>query len=174
MLQEFWANNISAELAVDTHSPDDLINQYKDEKHSWIIIIKQDSPDLGEIPLKVKSMDKKEDYDLRSSELLGFLKSEMRERLQREGAPERSRLLRRGSQPETPSSKDKEADVRVLVAQHRGKKTSRRNVVEAGKPFLKTMSAKLTNPSSPTQSPGTSSKLCGRANSCHRDQRRHP
>lgn len=138
IIQELWANGISAELSVDAHSPDELMNHYKDDKHSWVVIIRQDSGEFSERQLKVKSMDKKEDFDVRSSELLGFLRNELRERHQREGTNERAKLLRRPSHPDPSAGlKDKEADVRVLVPQHRGKKSNRRNVVEAGthKPF---------------------------------------
>ena len=146
IVQELWANDFSAELSSDVHSPDDLTNRYKDDKHSWFVIIKQDSGEFGEKQLKVKCMDKKEDLDIRGSELLGFLKNELRERNQREGTNERSRLLRQPSHPEsTTALKDKEADVRVLIAQHRGKKSNRRNVVEAGKSSL-TISITNTKP----------------------------
>lgn len=133
IVQELWANDISAELSVDTHSPDELTNRYKDDKHSWLVIIKQDSGELAERQLKVKCMDKKEDFDIRGSELLGFLKNELRERNQREGSNERAKLLRQPSHPDSATAlKEKEADVRVLTTQHRGKKSNRRNVVEAG------------------------------------------
>ncbi len=110
------------------------MSRYKDDKHSWIIIIKQDGGELGEKQLKFKSMDKKEDFDIKGSDLLGFLRNEIRERHQREGMGGRVKLARQQSHPETiPTSRDKEADVRVLVAQHRGKKSNRRHVVEACK-----------------------------------------
>jgi len=134
IVQELWANDISAELSVDAHSPDELTNRYKDDKHSWFVIIKQDSGD--EKQLKVKCMDKKEDFDIRGSELLGFLKGELRERNQREGTNERASLLRQPSHPEGAATLKEEANVRVLTAQHRGKKGSRRNIVENGKPSL--------------------------------------
>lgn len=136
IVQELWANDISAELSVDAHSPDELTNRYKDDKHSWFVIIKQDSGELSEKQLKVKCMDKKEDFDIRGSELLGFLKGELRERSQREGTNERANLLRQPSHPESAAALKEEANVRVLTAQHRGKKGSRRNIVEAGKPSL--------------------------------------
>ncbi len=140
-MQELWANDISAELSVDTHSPDELMNRYKDDKHSWIIIIKHDGGELGEKQLKFKSMDKKEDFDIKGSDLLGFIRNEIRERHQREGISGRVKLSRQQSHPETmPASRDKETDVRVLIAQHRGKKSNRRHVVEACKFLLPNIS----------------------------------
>jgi len=184
-VQELWANDISAELSIDAHSPDELLNDYKDDKHSWFVIIKQDSGDFGEKQLKVKSMDKKEDYDIRGSELLGFLKNEFRERHQREGTNERAKLLRRSSHPDTNLGlKEKEADVRVLIPQHRGKKSNRRNVIEAGKLALfratlaslekVTLETVLMGLCSATKSPGTCTRLPRRTDSRDRSQRRRP
>ncbi|KAI9772975.1 MAG: hypothetical protein M1840_008857 [Geoglossum simile] len=137
IIQELWANDISAELAIDTKAPEELLSHYRDEKHNWIIVVKQDSTGFGDRILKVKNMTRKEDFDVRSSELLSWLRSEIRERDRdhREGPPEKVRSLgiRHMGPPEVaqfPSS-DHEHDVRVLVSLHRGKKNNRRNVVEA-------------------------------------------
>ncbi|CCU77407.1 protein kinase (Gcn2), partial [Blumeria hordei DH14] len=43
LLQTLWSNSISAELARDSRSPEDLLSKYRDDNHSWIVIIKQDS-----------------------------------------------------------------------------------------------------------------------------------
>jgi eukaryotic translation initiation factor 2-alpha kinase 4 len=85
-------------------------------------------------------MIRKEDFDIRSSELLGWLRSEIRERDRdhREGLPEKVKSpgIRHTGPPELAqfSSSDHEHDVRVLVSLHKGKKNNRRNVVEAGEP----------------------------------------
>ena len=85
--------------------------------------------------LKVKSMIQKEDSDIRSSELFSWLRSEIRERDQREGTNDRARLLRTISQPETNQpAGEGEQDVRILISQYKGKKSTRKNVVEAGMP----------------------------------------
>ncbi|KAF4546580.1 Pek gcn2 protein kinase [Lasiodiplodia theobromae] len=85
MLGELWAHDVSAELSIDARSPEELISHHADEKHSWIVIIKADAINTGKPDLKVKSLVRKEDTDLRSSELLSYLRQEMRERDHREG-----------------------------------------------------------------------------------------
>ena len=144
ILRQLWANDISAELAVDAHSTDELLAHYKDDKHSWIIIIKQDSGLHGERILKVKSMIRKEDTDIRSSELMSWLRMELRERDQREGTSDRIKLMRAINNSHHQESSqlgggggsgggEGSQDVRVLVSAPKGKKHYRRNVVEAGK-----------------------------------------
>lgn len=85
MLGELWAHDVSAELSIDARSPEELLSHHAEEKHSWIVIIKADAINTGKPDLKVKSLVRKEDTDLRSSELLSYLRQEMRERDHREG-----------------------------------------------------------------------------------------
>ena len=128
---------MSAELAVDARSTDELLSLYKDDTHSWIIIIKQDVGVQKERVLKVKSMIRKEDADIRIPELMSWLRAEIRERDQREGTNDRAKLLRTVSQPEPIQSQGQSLrgkssqDVRVLISS-KGKRTYKRNVVEAG------------------------------------------
>ncbi|CAG8962148.1 hypothetical protein HYFRA_00005194 [Hymenoscyphus fraxineus] len=128
VVQSLWAEDISAELAQDCRSPEDLLSQYRDEKHSWIITIKQDSI------FKVKSMDRKEagDTDIPSPSLIPWLKAEIRDRDTKETTTNnpRNKLLRHTSQAETSSPTDHEQDVRLLVAGTKSKKSNRRNIVE--------------------------------------------
>ncbi|KAI9829616.1 MAG: hypothetical protein M1826_005506 [Phylliscum demangeonii] len=134
IVRQLWANDISAELSIDVRSADQLTSHYKDDKHSWIVIIKQDTGTPGEKMLKVKSTIRKEDTDIPSSSLLSWLRSELRERDQREGTHDRLKLLRKQSQPETatPSfAAEGDPDVRVLIPLHKGKKVNRKSVVEA-------------------------------------------
>ncbi|KAH0562566.1 hypothetical protein GP486_002750 [Trichoglossum hirsutum] len=136
IVQELWANDISAELAVDAKLPEELLSHYRDDKHSWIVIAKQDTVGFSDRNLKVKNMIRKEDSDIRSPELLGWLRSEIRERDRdhREGPTEKAKSLgnRHTGLPEIAQfSSDREHDVRVLTSLHRGKKHSKRNVVEA-------------------------------------------
>ena len=129
---------MSAELAVDARSTDELLSLYKDDKHSWIIIIKRDIGISKERLLKVKSMIRKEDADIRISELMSWLRAEIRERDQREGTNDRAKLLRTVSQPEPIQSQgqgsrgNNSQDVRVLISLPKGKKSYKRNVVESG------------------------------------------
>ena len=137
MVQQLWANDVSAELAVDARSTEELLAHYREDKHSWIIIIKQDTGSGGERALKVKNMLRKEDSDIRSSELLSWLRSEIRERDQREGMKDRARLIRHASQPDssTSTSDNRAQDVRLLVRDlplGKTKKPNRRAIIEAG------------------------------------------
>ncbi|GKT84907.1 protein kinase [Colletotrichum tofieldiae] len=124
ILQTLWSHNISAELAKDARSPEDLLSRNRDEGYSWIIIIKQDAI------LKVKTMDKKDtpDVDIPMAQLLSWLRGEIRER------DSKSLVKLRGNtqQSETGAAAEahQEQDVRVLTAQTRSKKFNRRTVVE--------------------------------------------
>lgn len=130
-VQELWAHNISAELAVDSSSLEELLARYRDDNHGWIVIVKQDSRERG---LKVRSLFPKEEFDVRSSELVPWLRNEIRARNQREGTAEHPKLHRLSNQQEgNLSAGDRGNDVRILVSQHRNKKTNRRNIVESGK-----------------------------------------
>ena len=130
LLQELWANDISAELATDSSDLEDLLSGSKDDGHSWIVNVRHDPSAVGERALKVKSRVKDEDFELRLSELIGWLKVEMRDRGRREGS---AKLFRLNSHQDGGSSlEERDVEVRVLSAQHRGKKHNRRNVVESG------------------------------------------
>ncbi|KAK8855511.1 serine/threonine-protein kinase gcn2 [Apiospora arundinis] len=121
-------SGVSAELACDSRSPEDLQNKYRDETYSWMIIIKQDL-------LKVKTMDRKDvaDVDMPTSQLMGWLRGEMRDR-------ERSRVIRpahaaSNSNTNTAAVEDgfpvnTEQEVAVLVANTKSKKFNRLAVVE--------------------------------------------
>jgi translation initiation factor 2-alpha kinase 4 len=103
-----------------------LLSKYRGDNHSWIIIIKQDAI------IKIKSMDRKDvpDADIPSTQLLAWLRSEIREKEQRDGTNQRAKLQRLSTQPETSGLSDHEQDVRVLVAGTKSKKSNRRNIVE--------------------------------------------
>ncbi|KAI3536661.1 hypothetical protein CABS01_15619 [Colletotrichum abscissum] len=133
ILQTLWSHNISAELARDARSPEDLLSRNRDEGYSWVIIIKQDAI------LKVKTMDKKDtpDVDIPMAQLLSWLRAEIRERDSKESksaAMVKSRAGGSGQQAETNATMEtyhhQEQDVRVLVAGTRSKKFNRRTVVE--------------------------------------------
>ncbi|KAH7008448.1 anticodon binding domain of tRNAs-domain-containing protein [Ilyonectria destructans] len=123
LLQLLWSHDISAEMAKDARSPEDLLSKHRDEAYSWIIIIKQDSI------LKIKTMGRKDvqDVDIPTTQLFSWLRGEIRER------DSRAMARLRGITPQAEagaSDKDPEQDVRVLIAQTRSKKFNRRTVVE--------------------------------------------
>ncbi|KAI9646734.1 eukaryotic translation initiation factor 2-alpha kinase [Ciborinia camelliae] len=125
LVSNLWSHEITAELARDSRSPEDLLSKYRDDSYSWIIIIKQDSV------VRCKTTGRKDipDADIPSTQLVSWLRGEMRERDQREGTYNRAKLSRQHSQPDTGPS-DHEQEVRVLFAGTKSKKSNRRNIVE--------------------------------------------
>ena len=130
ILQELWANDISSELAIDSIALEGSAQHQTQyiESHDYIILIKQD-----EI-VKARNLVRKEDVELRSSELVGWLRNEIRDRDRAEGrAYDRTRLLRQASQQDpVAASGERDADVKVLISLTRSKKTNRQNIVEDG------------------------------------------
>ena len=130
MVQELWENGISAELVIDSGLSENTSNHQvlKDEanSHDWLVLIKQDGH------IKVRSIFSGEDAEIRSSELLTWLRQEIRERGRLEGKAAKTRSTHQGSHQQDGSGSH-EPDVRVLVVQSRGKKTNRRNIVDDGK-----------------------------------------
>jgi translation initiation factor 2-alpha kinase 4 len=128
MVADLISHGYTAELTVDAHSIDDILRHYRDDRHSWVIVIKHGvAPDKPE--LKVKSIAKKEDTDLRSADLLNYLRNEFRDREEREGSAAQ-RLIRSAHASSTTSNIAK-SNVDVLIAQHRSKKSNKWSIVEA-------------------------------------------
>ncbi|KAJ4353741.1 eukaryotic translation initiation factor 2-alpha kinase [Didymosphaeria variabile] len=128
MVAELIANGYTAELAIDAHSVEDLLRHYRDDRHSWLIVIKHgiapDKPDL-----KVKSIAKKEDTDLRSADLLNYLRNELRDREAREGTA--AQRLTKALPTTSSSTTAAKASVDVLMSHHRSKKSNKWSIVEA-------------------------------------------
>ena len=91
------------------------------ENHSWVILIK------SEELVKIKSTDRKDETEVRISELPGHLRSEIRERDRLEGRTPKASMLRQASQQDI---LEKEVDIKVLMSQTKGKKVNRKTVVE--------------------------------------------
>ncbi|KAG6006935.1 hypothetical protein E4U21_006554 [Claviceps maximensis] len=127
ILQLLWDHDISAEMAKDARSPEDLLSKYRDENYSWIIVVKPESM------LKIKTMSRKDvpDVDLPQSQLMAWLRHELKER----DARAFSRLRSSASQAiestgPGQSEARQEQDVKVLVAGTKSKKFNRRQVVD--------------------------------------------
>ncbi|WEW56618.1 eukaryotic translation initiation factor 2-alpha kinase [Emydomyces testavorans] len=127
ILSELWAHDISAELAVDATSLEELLTRYKGDHHSWVVIVKQDSLDRG---LKIKSLARKEEFDVRCGDLVTWLRNEIRSRNQKENA-ETSKSSKQGGQDLNPLGGERDVDVRIVVPTHKSKKTNRQNIVES-------------------------------------------
>ncbi|KAI6090786.1 serine/threonine-protein kinase gcn2 [Hypoxylon rubiginosum] len=124
LLSMLWSNNISAELARDARSQEELITRNRDETYSWIVIIKQDNV------LKVKTMDRKEvpDVEISTTQLLAWLRAALRERgtaKQSDSVSSATPIAQNGGL--VPNANQA---VRVLVAGTRSKKFNRHMVVE--------------------------------------------
>jgi translation initiation factor 2-alpha kinase 4 len=129
LVADLIAHGYTAELAVDAHSIEDILRHYRDDRHSWVIIIKHGlAPDKPE--LKVKSIAKKEDTDLRSGDLLNYLRNELRDREAREGSAAQRLTKAIPTSASMPSTSAKN-NVDVLIAQHRSKKSNKWSIVEA-------------------------------------------
>ncbi|KAF1957340.1 kinase-like protein [Byssothecium circinans] len=131
MVAELIAHGYTAELSIDAHSVEDILRYYRDDRHSWVIVIKHgvapDKPDL-----KVKSISKKEDTDIRTADLLNYLRNELRDREAREGsaAQRLTKTLPLHPSSSTNSTSSK-SNVDVLISSHRSKKTNKWSIVEA-------------------------------------------
>ncbi|KAH4036643.1 non-specific serine/threonine protein kinase [Parastagonospora nodorum] len=129
LVAELIAHGYTAELAVDAHSVEDILRHYRDDRHSWVIVIKHGlAPDKPE--LKVKSIGKKEDTDLRTGDLLNYLRNELRDREAREGSAAQ-RLTKAVPTASSSAPASAKNNVDVLMAQHRSKKSNKWSIVEA-------------------------------------------
>lgn len=125
IVQELWANDITAELAADASSFEELLTRHQEDSHGWTVLVKQDSLERG---VKVRSIFPKEETDVRTSELSNWL---LRAR-GREQLTESTKIGKHPVQGSATLSRDRDPDVRILAPFHRQKKTNRRNIIGAG------------------------------------------
>ncbi|KAI0875026.1 serine/threonine-protein kinase gcn2 [Hypoxylon argillaceum] len=128
IVSTLWNHEISAELARDSRSPEELISRNRDESYSWIIIIKQDT-------LKVRTADRKDvpDAEIAISDLLPWLRAALRERGSRlQVLHKQSEGIAGATSPSEGASvtPNPAQEVRVLVAGTRSKKFNRQTVIE--------------------------------------------
>jgi translation initiation factor 2-alpha kinase 4 len=135
LVTNLWANGISAELTNDFASMEELEAAYHHDAYAFVVTMRYDSGAIGERSIKVRNMSKKEDTDVLATDLVNWLKGEIRERKHQEGAVQHvdMRLKREISMNESSSlsGESRDVDVRVLSSQHRGKKTNRRQIIDA-------------------------------------------
>lgn len=130
ILHELWSNSISAELAEEDHgnNAENTFAKSKDAKedHSWVVLIK------SEDSMKIKTSSRKDEIEVRLSDVTGHLRGEIRERDRLEGrTPRASTLYQSGQQDVNGPEIDREVDVKVLMSQNKGKKVNRKTIVEA-------------------------------------------
>ena len=134
ILSELWANDISAELASNARTLEEIMSKHRDDNHSWIVTIKPDAVLGGRPDLRVRTTATREDADVKAENLVAHLLSELRERDSAEGKSKSH--MRRGpthssSDTSHSSTKEHRQNVQVLTAQHRSKKSNKWNIVEA-------------------------------------------
>ena len=129
VLNELWANDISAELAErDRSKSNDYIrvNENK-ENYGWVVLIK------SEDTFKVKNTPRKEETEVRLSELVSHVRSEIRERDREEG---RTTIAKTPLHPpssqieQSENANNREAEIKVVISQVKTKKVNRKTVVE--------------------------------------------
>jgi translation initiation factor 2-alpha kinase 4 len=108
--------NISAERSAEVHTLDELTAMYRDDPHSWIVIVKAGGM------VKVKTDGRKvDDVDLHKDELNGWILNQIRERAQREG----TYINNRGGGKTDTETVAKGSKVTVLSANVKSKKNNR-------------------------------------------------
>ncbi|KAG8532078.1 uncharacterized protein KY384_003715 [Bacidia gigantensis] len=126
ILSELWGHQIKAELAsvqdaTITNAAFTKASPLKEDPN-WIVLIK--FPDV----VKVRNSFRQEDTEVRTVDLINYLRSEIRER-DRNESRHPPNLYRNVSQQERPAN-DQEPNVKVLLSQAKGKKTNRKIIVE--------------------------------------------
>lgn len=136
ILRDLWESGISAELANDVRSTDELIPDKLEEQPAWVVIVKHDV-------LKVKTLWTKDtpEEDIPADKLVTWLRGEMRERdsALKMTIPARTRPGYGASESNYsvgeatssgPFSNGHQQEVRVLTGQTKSKKFNRQTVVE--------------------------------------------
>ncbi|KFY10773.1 hypothetical protein V492_04854 [Pseudogymnoascus sp. VKM F-4246] len=125
LMNELWRNQISAELAGDARSPEDLMSKYKDYDHFWIVTIKQDSM------VKIKTMGRKdvEDVDMAESQVISWLRGQIRDRDHREGQ-NLNKMTRRTSHNDGPVGPHLKQQVHILSTGTKAKKAALKNSIQ--------------------------------------------
>lgn len=151
LLCKLWAHDISAELAADARSTEELVLKNRDEGHLWIIIVKQERlVKIKTMPTAAGSGSTKNyapDVELPMSQVVGWLRSEIRERgsmltgaakvvaAAAAAAASSSMESGQGSGGHTgagdwATAEGQQTEVRFLVGQTKSKKFNRQAVVE--------------------------------------------
>ena len=129
ILNELWANNISAELAERYHggSNEYVRNTETKDDYGWIVLVKSDDT------FKVKNNARKEETEIRLSELASHLRSEIRERDREEGRNTHSKIaLHRhvSNTEQIGDSNSREPEIKIIISQVKSKKVNRKTVAE--------------------------------------------
>lgn len=135
ILRELWANDVSAEFA---ESSEHRLSEYTKktetkDSHGWEVLIKSD-----EIA-KVKLVSRKEETEVRVTELASYLRNEIRDREREDlrtsqGSRPPASLYRNTSTSEAwPNDADqtrRDVDVKIIISSSKTKKVNRQAVIE--------------------------------------------
>ncbi|KAL1304425.1 hypothetical protein AAFC00_003423 [Neodothiora populina] len=126
LLPTLWGAKFSAELAIDTGVVDDLLGRRLDTSHTWVIIVKHD-PSV----VKVWSSFYGTMTEVSSQRLLQSLHAEQKEREHEASAKltKQATLVRHHSHNAADDENQGESQVRVLLAQHKSKKSNKYNII---------------------------------------------
>ena len=127
-------SELHAELAGVATSLDDVLARCANDKHGWVVLVKSDAgQDVSEI--RVHDRHTMQDIDISLDNLVPHLQTEIQSRDRRMGYGEsrgQSRVPANSADQDTGADATaKRADVQVLLAQHKSKKSNRGSVVEA-------------------------------------------
>ncbi|KAL5604075.1 uncharacterized protein BROUX77_004261 [Berkeleyomyces rouxiae] len=128
VLQTLWEHNISAELASDARTVEELMTRYRDDSISWIVIVKPEQ-------LKVKCLWTKDvgDVEVSPAQLIVHLRAEKREKDSKMLFKMKNMVTQQQHSTDMGVSngqRSRDQGVMVLVAQTRSKKFNRLNVIE--------------------------------------------
>jgi translation initiation factor 2-alpha kinase 4 len=153
VLDHLWDAGFSAELAPDASSLDDLVHQIIEEKHSWIILVKDDTI-FSQSILKMVCMPSMRDVDVAFESLSAVLRGEIAEREELETSNQKPTSghdkLARAPHRTVPQTaqldpQEKKPNIHFITFQHKGKKTNRATAVEAAQIRLRDMLAQWSS-----------------------------
>lgn len=130
---ELWTNDIRAELT-DLHSSfEELAAAYKNDGHCLVVSVRQDSNAIGGFGIRVRALGRQDEEEVKSTELVTWLKDELKDKQASDAEPFRAKLRREASAGESSaqiSVDARPADVIVIQPKHKGKKTNRQHLVD--------------------------------------------
>jgi eukaryotic translation initiation factor 2-alpha kinase 4 len=147
LLQQLWADGISAELSRDFGSMTNLLISHKADHYGWVVLVRHDSNTAGERTLKIRNIAKKEDAEVELTELSSWLAAEIRDRDRRRGhlaTIPTSRAPRRGTNttttmttitnPDSSMESNRDApDIRILHPPYKTKRPSRHTILDTAR-----------------------------------------
>ena len=134
LVQSLWAHDISAEFSEAFESMEELTAFYGRDQHRYIVIVRHDSRQTTERQVKIRNMRTGDETELRASEVLPFLRTELSSHSCSSAADTSGSVLpklkKMNSTPGDSLSTSSSGPVTVLTPQHKSKKINRTAIVE--------------------------------------------